>query len=813
MSLASLNTSLCAGALLCSALLCSAMAPAQQANTASEPAASVISLAPNPASQSATAQHESGELTYANVPANFHIFASARAGEDAGVEQLTLNFSASTRLTSIQSSGKDFRIEQGGTCIEGDSYEKGGSCALLVSFSPKGAGSRLGKITIAHSASPHPTSIGLTGYGYAPVISFTPAVITTVPGTYPSSAGLLSGALNLTVDGSDTLYAADTGNNAIRSMNSSGSWTTLASGYTTPWSVAVDAMGQVYFDLKGSNYMYEVYDYGPVVEIAGTTTGSCVAATPCILASHAISTPGTMSMDRYNNLFFADGDAGAAMSTVQPVPANLVYLYDPFPFQTNPSSPIVVDSNDNIYSVWSNDGTCSIMQSSLYNAEYSSVNFIKVAGGHTCGFAGDGGQAGSAEIGAKIGQMAFDLGLNLYFTDTSNNRVRRIDNITGQINTIAGNGTAGYTGDNSAATSAELSTPTGIAVDSQGQVYIISSAATGQVIRKLGPNGVAAFGALTVGTTSSAHVVRITNTGNASLTMSSYAITGANASDFLIDPTTTSCILTAGANLSSGQSCTIGVLFKPTNGGARSASLVLLNNTVTNSNTIQLTGAGMLAPTVTITSPTAGSSVQAGTTIQFAVSVTATTSPAPTGSVRLLLDGSTIGAGPITLSAGKVSANVSTSVTGSHTLSANYSGDAYYSSLTGVSRTFTVTGTAIKTVTHLASSINPATQCSAVEFSASVTGADGSKPTGAVELMSGNALLARGELVDGTAKFLSSRLGAGTNVLTARYAGDLNHAASSSPEFRQMVSPTSSCRVQGINPPSLTPKTTVPTLH
>ena len=63
-----------------------------------------------------------------------------------------------------------------------------------------------------------------------------------------------------------------------------------------------------------------------------------------------------MAMDRNNDLFFADADQGAAMSTVQPLYPNLIYLYDPFPFQTNPSSAFTVDSSDNLYSVWA-DGS------------------------------------------------------------------------------------------------------------------------------------------------------------------------------------------------------------------------------------------------------------------------------------------------------------------------------------------------------------------------------------------------------------------------------------------------------------------------
>ena len=682
-------------ALLSTSMIFSSLAAAQTAATISHASAqpTIISLAASPQPRAAAIP---GEPSFENAPSNFHAFASTKVGEDAGVETLTLNFSTSTQLKKIESRNKDFILESGGSCYEGNAYSAGQSCTLQVRFSPQGAGTRTGKIIIQHSASATPFALGIGGYGYAPVLSFTPALMSTVAGTYPSSKGLLNAAQNLTVDGNDTLYIADTGNNAIRSMDSSGNFTVLASGYTSPWGIAVDTMGEVYFDLKGSNYMYEIYDYGPIVQIAGTTTGACTAAAPCTLSSHAISSPGTMAMDRNNDLFFADADQGVAMSTVQPLSANLIYLYDPFPYQTNPSSPIIIDSGDNIYSVWADGSECQIMQSSLYNAENSKVIFNKVAGGHTCGFSGDSGQAGNAEIGAKIGQMAFDIAGNLYFTDTNNNRVRRIDYITGQINTIAGTGAVGYNGDGLPATLAALNTPTGVAVDSQGQVYIISnSSTTGQVIRKLGPNGAVNFGTQTKGTAGVAHLITVSNTGNSTMTLTNAVLTGANASEFKMDPLTTSCQLTANSTLNSGQSCKIGFIFTPAAAGVRNASLVFNDNTVTNSNTIALSGSGTLPPTtLTINTPVAGTSVKAGTAVAFKVTLAGT--PTPTGTVTMTLDGATISGSPVTLASGTATLNVTTSATGAHTLKAVYNGNTIWASGAAATIAYTVTAAAAK---------------------------------------------------------------------------------------------------------------------
>ena len=569
--------------LLYSALLATGAAVAQPA--------AIMSLEPE--AEPASTATVKGEASYANAPANFRSFPSAQLGEATAPKELKLHFGAATRLKTIDIS-PDFLIGQGSNCIEGRSYVAGQSCVLRVSFTPQGAGPRLGKLIITQSASAQPLSLGLGGYGYAPVVSFTPAVITTVPGTYPSKTGLLNGAHNLAVDGGDTLYVADTGNGLIRSMDSSGNIVTFASGYTGLWGVAVDNFGEIYFDLPSTGKMYEIYDYGPVVQASGVGTASCPVGAPCTLNSEALGTPGTMSMDPYNHLFFADSHQGAAISTVQPIPANLIFLYDPFTYQQSPSSPLVADYNDNVYTLWGSGGTCSIIMQTLYDMEYSNVTFVKVAGGHTCGFSGDGGQARNAEIGALIGQMAFDLAGNFYFSDTNNQRVRRIDAATGIIKTIAGNGTAGYNGDNGPATAAKLNNPTGVAVDSQGQVYIISGAITSpqQVIRKVGPDGKLSFGSVAHGTTSAAKIVTVSNTGNATLTLTNEVINGTNAADYSVDPNTTSCSLVAGATLAAGQSCKIGILFKPSAVGTRSANLVLLDNSVNNSDTVNLTGVG-----------------------------------------------------------------------------------------------------------------------------------------------------------------------------------------------------------------------------
>lgn len=109
-----------------------------------------------------------------------------------------------------------------------------------------------------------------------------------------------------------------------------------------------------------------------------------------------------------------------------------------------------------------------------------------VAGNGTQGFGGDGGAATSAQLSYFLSGTALDAGGNLYIADNGNSRIRKVAT-NGNISTFAGNGTSGYTGDGGAATSAEIAGPIGIVFDSNGNMFFSES--TNQVIRKVDTSG------------------------------------------------------------------------------------------------------------------------------------------------------------------------------------------------------------------------------------------------------------------------------------------------------------------------------------
>jgi hypothetical protein len=93
-----------------------------------------------------------------------------------------------------------------------------------------------------------------------------------------------------------------------------------------------------------------------------------------------------------------------------------------------------------------------------------------VAGNGRYAFSGDGGQAASAGLGSPQG-LCLDRGGNLYIADTYNQRIRKVTP-AGVISTVAGNGSNGFSGDGGNATAASLSSPSGVAVDAAGNIFI-----------------------------------------------------------------------------------------------------------------------------------------------------------------------------------------------------------------------------------------------------------------------------------------------------------------------------------------------------
>lgn len=140
------------------------------------------------------------------------------------------------------------------------------------------------------------------------------------------------------------------------------------------------------------------------------------------------------------------GDGGQATS------ATLNYIYF-----------VLTDANGNTYV---SDYSANVVRKIASNGIITTF-----AGNGNGGFGGDGGPATSATFNRPIG-LCIDKGGNIYIADNKNQCVRKVD-VSGKITTIAGTpGSAGFDGDGGPATSAHLSDPNGLAIDTAGNIYV-----------------------------------------------------------------------------------------------------------------------------------------------------------------------------------------------------------------------------------------------------------------------------------------------------------------------------------------------------
>ena len=146
-----------------------------------------------------------------------------------------------------------------------------------------------------------------------------------------------------------------------------------------------------------------------------------------------------------NGISNSDGDNGPAVSAG---------VFDP--------RSVVVDASGNMF----------IGESLGHVRKVTAAGIITlVAGTSSSGYNGDGIPATSANLSNANG-LALDGAGNLFIADTNNNRIRRVDALTGIITTYAGNGTAGFLGDNGPATNARLNKPQKISFDNSGNLLI-----------------------------------------------------------------------------------------------------------------------------------------------------------------------------------------------------------------------------------------------------------------------------------------------------------------------------------------------------
>ena len=296
----------------------------------------------------------------------------------------------------------------------------------------------------------------------------------------PATSAQLNFPSGVVVDSTGNLYIADTFNYRIRQVTN-GVITTVAGGGTygfsgdngpatnaqlyNPYGVAVDSAGNLYI-ADANNYRIRKVTNGVITTVAGNGTygfsGDNGPATNAQLYN-----PYGVAVDSAGNLYIADTTnnrirkvSNGVITTVAGGGASLDDNGPASSAQLNGPTAVAVDSAGNLYIADAQNNRIRKVSNGV---------IASVAGNGTIGFSGDSGPATSAAFFyPQI--VAVDSAGNLYIADTGNNRIRKVSN--GVVTTVAGNGTEGFSGDNGPATSAQLDSPYGLAVDSAGNVYI-----------------------------------------------------------------------------------------------------------------------------------------------------------------------------------------------------------------------------------------------------------------------------------------------------------------------------------------------------
>jgi sugar lactone lactonase YvrE len=258
---------------------------------------------------------------------------------------------------------------------------------------------------------------------------------------------MLGKAIRIALDSAGNIYFADGDNNRIRRVDAATRIVTtvagtgaardsgdggpaVSAGVSRPTGISVDRAGDLYFSSSWSRVRKVTASSGIIETVAG----------------------------QFNTSF--GGDGGPAIDALfwDPVPSAISHAGDIYIADYENSRIRVLAARTGIVTTFAGSGACAA------TAPFLSA---MVCQGD---FAGDGGPSTKAKLNYAAA-VALDSEGNAYIADTINHRIRRVDASTGRIETIAGSGAAGFSGDGGPALAAEISFPAGIAVDQSGRIY------------------------------------------------------------------------------------------------------------------------------------------------------------------------------------------------------------------------------------------------------------------------------------------------------------------------------------------------------
>jgi hypothetical protein len=309
-----------------------------------------------------------------------------------------------------------------------------------------------------------------------------------------STSALFNAPNAITVNSSDIMYVADTGNHRIRAITQARVVTTFAGSsqgfadgvgtnvqFNTPRGIVADIYGNLYVADTNNHRIRRISSDGTVTTLAGSTVGIADGTG----TNAKFNFPTHLSIDALGTLYVADqtNNRVRTIQTSTGVVSTLAGTGTAGFTSSQFNSPFGITVERFRQAYVADTGNHSIRKiADVYTLPENNGVTITIAGDGTGAFLDGTG------IGASFNQpygVAVDSAGNMYVADTANHRIRKITP-TGVVTTLAGNGTTTFA--DGVGTNATFNNPSGVAVDSAGNMYVADT--NNNRIRKITPAGV-----------------------------------------------------------------------------------------------------------------------------------------------------------------------------------------------------------------------------------------------------------------------------------------------------------------------------------
>ncbi len=308
----------------------------------------------------------------------------------------------------------------------------------------------------------------------------------------PATAAQFNYPNGVAVDNSGNVYVSDFNNAVVWKVNTSGSINIVAGNGTLgyggdgaaataanldkPCKLAADAAGNLYVTDWGNNRLRKISGAGIISTVAGDGTGGYSGNGGPATSAQLLKPESLSRVDASGNIYIGEqeNDVIRKVSSTGIISTIVGNGAGGYSGDGGPATAATIDYPRGI--AFDNFGNFYIADwnNKVIRKINSSGIISTIAGTGTAGYSGDGGPATAAQINGPTG-MAVDYdgsgGVNIYFADELNAVIRKI-NAAGIISTIVGTGVQGYNGDGGAATASKLNFPVDIAIDSHGDLYI-----------------------------------------------------------------------------------------------------------------------------------------------------------------------------------------------------------------------------------------------------------------------------------------------------------------------------------------------------